>query len=162
MFHHKTVAHLHTSRIILFRKHCLPIGPLPDFVVHLLTVGLPAGGLFRAGKGKVQAYVLMLFSGSQNSERGHRVKSEGSTAQEAAISLCVSFFDRLINARCKASINLGLNIPVSGEAGSFHESIFKTARKASLGTCTFPNWRIRFLPSFCFSSSFFFRVISPP
>ena len=25
-----------------------------------------------------------------------------------------------------------------------------------------PNWRIRFLPSFCFSKSFFFLVISPP
>ena len=25
-----------------------------------------------------------------------------------------------------------------------------------------PNWRMRFLPSFCFSSSFFLRVISPP
>jgi len=25
-----------------------------------------------------------------------------------------------------------------------------------------PNCRIRFLPSFCFSSSFRFRVISPP
>jgi len=25
-----------------------------------------------------------------------------------------------------------------------------------------PNCRIRFLPSFCFSSSFLFRVMSPP
>ena len=41
-------------------------------------------------------------------------------------------------------------------------SIFSTARKASLGTWTVPNWRMRFLPSFCFSRSFFFRVISPP
>ena len=30
------------------------------------------------------------------------------------------------------------------------------------GTATVPNVRIRFLPSFCFSSSFFLRVISPP
>ena len=33
---------------------------------------------------------------------------------------------------------------------------------ASDGTDTVPNVRMRFLPSFCFSSSFFFRVISPP
>ena len=33
---------------------------------------------------------------------------------------------------------------------------------ASLGTDTLPTWRMRFLPSFCFSSSFFLRVMSPP
>ena len=41
-------------------------------------------------------------------------------------------------------------------------SSFRTAMKASLGTETVPKVRIRFLPSFCFSSSFFFLVISPP
>ena len=34
--------------------------------------------------------------------------------------------------------------------------------KASLGTETVPKERILFLPSFCFSRSFFFLVISPP
>ena len=33
---------------------------------------------------------------------------------------------------------------------------------ASDGTSTLPTWRMRFLPSFCFSSSCFFRVMSPP
>ena len=33
---------------------------------------------------------------------------------------------------------------------------------ASVGTCTVPRLRIFFLPSFCFSSSFFLRVMSPP
>ncbi len=37
-----------------------------------------------------------------------------------------------------------------------------TARKASWGTSTRPTCFIRFLPSFCFSSSFFLRVMSPP
>jgi hypothetical protein len=41
-------------------------------------------------------------------------------------------------------------------------SIFKAARKADCGMSTLPNWRIRFLPSFCFSSSLRLRVISPP
>ena len=41
-------------------------------------------------------------------------------------------------------------------------SSLRTAMNASCGTSTVPNWRIRFLPSFCFSSSFFFRVMSPP
>ena len=34
--------------------------------------------------------------------------------------------------------------------------------KASEGMETEPKLRIRFLPSFCFSRSFFFRVMSPP
>ena len=43
-----------------------------------------------------------------------------------------------------------------------YSSNLSTLINASWGTSTVPNWRIRFLPSFCFSSSFFFRVISPP
>ena len=41
-------------------------------------------------------------------------------------------------------------------------SSLSTAMNASGDTCTLPSLRIFFLPSFCFSSSFFFRVISPP
>ena len=38
-----------------------------------------------------------------------------------------------------------------------------TARKASFGMLMGPAWTARrFLPSFCFSSSFFLRVMSPP
>ena len=44
----------------------------------------------------------------------------------------------------------------------FSSSSFSTAINASVGICTLPRLRIFFLPSFCFSSSFFFRVISPP
>ena len=43
-----------------------------------------------------------------------------------------------------------------------HSSSFSTAMKASVGSCTVPNVRIFFLPSFCFSRSFFFRLMSPP
>ena len=39
---------------------------------------------------------------------------------------------------------------------------FNTARNASWGTSTDPIWRMRFLPSFCFSSSLRLRLISPP
>jgi len=39
---------------------------------------------------------------------------------------------------------------------------FKTARKASCGISTRPTFFIRFLPSFCFSSSLRLRVMSPP
>ena len=49
----------------------------------------------------------------------------------------------------------------SQRAKSYSSSL-RTAKNASVGTCTVPRERIRFLPSFCFSSSFFFRVTSPP
>lgn len=40
--------------------------------------------------------------------------------------------------------------------------IFKAWINASCGISTFPNWRIRFLPSFCLSSSLRLRETSPP
>ena len=48
------------------------------------------------------------------------------------------------------------------QEGKNHSSSLRTARNASVGTCTVPRLRIFFLPSFCFSSSFFLRVMSPP
>jgi len=39
---------------------------------------------------------------------------------------------------------------------------FSTAMNASCGISTCPTIRIRFFPAFCFSSSFRFRVTSPP
>ena len=41
-------------------------------------------------------------------------------------------------------------------------SSLSTAVNASLGRETLPSWRIIYLPSFCFSSSFFLREMSPP
>ena len=47
-------------------------------------------------------------------------------------------------------------------ADAYSSSNLSTAMNASVGICTVPSERIFFLPSFCFSSSFFFRVMSPP
>ena len=44
----------------------------------------------------------------------------------------------------------------------FHQSRLSTAMKASCGISTLPTRFRRFFPSFCFSSSFRFRVTSPP
>ena len=49
-----------------------------------------------------------------------------------------------------------------GKTSYDSSSSLRTAMNASDGTATVPNVRIRFLPSFCFSSSFFLRVMSPP
>ena len=45
---------------------------------------------------------------------------------------------------------------------AYSSSSFRTAMNASGVTSTLPRRRIFFFPSFCFSRSFFFRVISPP
>ena len=58
-----------------------------------------------------------------------------------------------------------LSRPKSGQvfdSEQRHSSNLRTARNASVGSCTLPRERIFFLPSFCFSSSFFLRLISPP
>ncbi len=41
-------------------------------------------------------------------------------------------------------------------------SILRAEMNASCGMSTLPNWRIFFLPAFCLSKSFRFRVASPP
>ena len=51
---------------------------------------------------------------------------------------------------------------LSFKKGSYSSSNFSTLIKACCGTSTLPICRIRFLPSFCFSSNFLFREISPP
>ena len=74
-----------------------------------------------------------------------------------------------ISARCTLAISLPNQphaipeihrIPANRIPQS--SSSFSTLRKAFWGISTLPIWRMRFLPSFCFSSSFFFRVMSPP
>src|SRR5438105_7329489 len=45
---------------------------------------------------------------------------------------------------------------------AFHQSRLSTAINASCGISTLPTRFSRFLPSFCFSSNFRFRVTSPP
>lgn len=56
--------------------------------------------------------------------------------------------------------------PVAGAARHFFlpddSSLESTAMNASCGTSTLPTIFIRFLPSFCFSSSLRFREMSPP
>ena len=49
----------------------------------------------------------------------------------------------------------------SGAFSYYWESSLSTAINASVDSYTVPSERIFFLPRFCFSSSFFFRVISP-
>ena len=50
----------------------------------------------------------------------------------------------------------------SAVSRSGYTSTLSAAMNASCGMSTLPNWRMRFLPSFCFSRSLRLRVTSPP
>ena len=82
-------------------------------------------------------------------------------------------YDQKVGAESAVDINLAkqLNVVTTqlGVKPEFehallppYSSSLSTARNASVGIWTVPSWRIFFLPSFCFSSSFFLRVMSPP
>ena len=61
-----------------------------------------------------------------------------------------------------SGLGRGLRNDRGAQRLALYSSSLSTARKASVGIWTEPRERIFFLPSFCFSSSFFFRVMSPP
>ena len=72
-------------------------------------------------------------------------------------------FSSIITQRGPLGYNFLPRVPARPRRrDQFSSSSFSTAMNASVGICTLPSERIFFLPSFCFSSSFFFRVMSPP
>ena len=69
------------------------------------------------------------------------------------------------NDRCARRTRLpaGACLAQARSGGGDHSSPMRRAAiNASCGICTEPYSRIRFLPSFCLSSSFFLREMSPP
>ena len=149
---------MHLIRTFLYR--------LPE----LLFGCRPSGRLIRAGNHKHNPDIMSGFPESQYFQRSQCIKAACTAAKERSVTAAVGKCNFLRQSIPDLWEQRLPDHPVSGETDSrarikitiLHQSIFRTARKASLGTCTVPNWRIRFLPSFCFSSSFFFRVISPP
>ncbi len=65
-------------------------------------------------------------------------------------------------ARYRSALGTGHSDEKTRNSNPPHQSILRTAKKASCGTSTRPTCRIRFLPAFCFSSSLRLREISPP
>ena len=65
------------------------------------------------------------------------------------------------NHSCRFAPDL-INTFIACLPGSFPDHAFNTSINASCGMLTEPNDFIRFLPSFCFSSSLRLRVMSPP
>ena len=121
-----------------------------------------AGGVFEPGRlahgALFQAAALLLDDGFLARQRGRVAAVE--VGQQAG---------------CPRSPLLGEDQLVGdpqdpGEDGQYEQdqgkvhlsSTCRIARKASCGISTVPTCFMRFLPAFCFSSSFFLRVMSPP
>ena len=175
MLDQKTVSLLHAARIIVLGNQTDPVCAAKQILIYKAVRGGPAGGLTSAGNGQNQLYPGILLPHFQGRFRGQGVKSQRAAGKEAGFSLQNILFQRLGQDFAKTGPFLGRKAAVTGKAETGfprngqvqmgivgQESIFSTAMNASLGICTVPNWRIRFFPSFCFSKSFFFLVISPP
>ena len=94
----------------------------------------------------------MSFEAAMYELGGNVISVTGAASSSAAKGESVA--DTAKTVSCYTDI-IAIRHPKEGAA-------YVTARNASVGMETVPSWRIFFLPSFCFSSSFFFRVMSPP
>ena len=102
---------------------------------------------------------MKLISGSAPPD----TEGEGGSCLEKGKVFCAGRFDHFKSAWHKAQYSLfSMGSQREHPASLYHSSSLSTARNASVGICTEPSWRIFFLPSFCFSRSFFFLVMSPP
>ena len=103
----------------------------------------------------------------------HRVRRHGEIAARCgdfpAESGDIGMLDRRVtDLRHKRAITAfgpaerNMNVDSQGTLRHPAQSRFKTAMNASCGSSTLPTCFMRFFPSFCFSSSLRFRVMSPP
>ena len=91
---------------------------------------------------------------------GRRATGKRSQPGVSVASWTVPYFTR--NLASVSGSGEWANVREGGPINEAHTSTFKAAMKASCGMSTLPNWRMRFLPSFCFSRSLRLRVTSPP
>jgi len=163
----------HSSSLSTARKASVGICTVPNWRIFFLPVQDCVLNSPQAGNYCISRPTGAARSRSQKARSHH--SSSLSTARKASVGICTVpnwriFFlpvqDCVLN--CPQAGNYCISRPTgaarsrSQKARSHHSSSLSTARKASVGICTVPNWRIFFLPSFCFSSSFFLRVMSPP
>ena len=80
--------------------------------------------------------------------------------EEGTLSLCPQVFP--CSSLWAPPPSAGQWCTEESSVDTYSSSNLSTAMNASVGSWTEPRERIFFLPSFCFSSSFFLRVMSPP
>ncbi len=102
----------------------------------------------------------MNSTGHATSRRPLRVSDSGVPPRDATKSHPITA--ALAAAATIAIIASRARLAASHSSLRYLLSTCRMARKASCGTSTEPICFMRFLPAFCFSSSFFLRVMSPP
>ncbi len=115
------------------------------------------GKAARVGQGKIASGVK---SAVDNLLYFHGISCE-KPVDKREVSLLSGCWPESFNRRFSAGPGRLILVRKAAPAFSY-PSIFSALMKASCGIDTLPNSRIFFLPFFCFSSSFFLRVISPP
>ena len=114
--------------------------------------GISSVGKFRDAKRIDKAGSVPYNKGGRNDARFIHNKSPLFSLRRSCKKESIRTTDALFFARYIKISRMGFR----------HSSNLRTAMKASVGSWTVPRVRIFFLPSFCFSSSFFFRLMSPP
>ena len=119
------------------------------------------------------SYATKTESFCEHAVNGYKYEKETACRKSRNLGFWL-FFWSLLEQRPKVTRARGTEYPFhpaaikhpikNGRKAVFYQSLsnLRTAMKASVGTWTVPRFRIFFLPSFCFSSSFFLRVMSPP
>ena len=130
---------------ILFSESIIPNG-------QKIARGISSVGRFRDRKRIDKADSMPYNRGGRNDARFIHNKSPLFSLRRSCKKESIRTTDALFFARYIKISRMGFR----------HSSNLRTAMKASVGSWTVPRVRIFFLPSFCFSSSFFFRLMSPP
>ena len=101
-------------------------------------------------------------SPAQFAERGARGQSSCAASLDAAGARRTSSIGSPPDEAATSAPSSPHSVLLPSAAHFFPSPRLSTARNASCGTSTAPTCFIRFLPSFCFSSSFRLREMSPP
>ena len=172
---HKPVSCKHNPLIIGWGKDDFFIRKIENYFMLFPVFFCPPFCLIRAGNSGGKNHIRIPVPQPYRLKCRQRVKSKCASTVKSSVSGRICMHQESINILPDVLFHIRRNLSVTGkkrsprntvriEVFSEHDnqSILRTARNASLGICTVPNCLILFFPSFCFSRSFFLRVISPP
>ena len=135
---HPAVPPEHASRDILGRDEHPFIRLRQDPVIFLLILQPPARRLFRTGNGQDQPRLRMRAPEGEHRLGGKGVEAQRAAADEKAdFPVIIQKTDDLLQPLPDERHLTRFDRAVAGKAGAefhLHQSIFSTARKASLGT----------------------------
>ena len=136
MINHISVAGLHTAVIIHRGKDDGFIRAIPDGPIDRTVFFRPARRLIFAGKDQNQPGIRVRNAKLQHLKGGERIKPQGAAAHEPSVTLIIGAGNRTGKGSRNGRQLFGQKTAMTGKTSGFgdHESIFSTARNASLGT----------------------------